>query len=80
MEGESMRIVYILILLIVVAAVAIFAVQNNESITLRYLDRGISTTIPILIAAVYLLGMVSGWTVVGFLTRSLRRVTHRRAD
>jgi uncharacterized membrane protein YciS (DUF1049 family) len=75
-----MRVVYFLILVIVVAAIAIFAVQNNAPITLRYLDRSISTTIPLLIAAVYLLGMVSGWTVVGFLTRSLRRVTHRRAD
>ena len=75
-----MRVVYFLILVIVVAAVAIFAVQNNESITLQYLDRSISTTLPLLIAAVYLLGMVSGWTVIGFLKRSLRRVTHRRTE
>ncbi len=74
-----MRVVYFLILVIVVAAIAVFAVQNNEYITLQYLNRSISTTLPLLIAAVYLLGMVSGWTVIGFLTRSLRRVTDRRA-
>jgi uncharacterized integral membrane protein len=79
-EGAAMRVVYCLLLVIVVAAIAIFAVQNNESITLQYLDRNISTTLPLLIAAVYLLGMVSGWTVVGFLTRSLRRVANRRTD
>jgi uncharacterized membrane protein YciS (DUF1049 family) len=72
-----MSFVYFLILLIIVAAVVIFAVQNNETVTLQYLDRSVSTTLPLLIAAVYLLGMVSGWTVVGFLKRSLRRVTER---
>jgi putative membrane protein len=75
-----MRFVYLLILLIVVAAVVIFAVQNNETVTLQYLDRSVSSSLPLLIAAVYLLGMVSGWTVVGFLKRSLQRVTERRQN
>jgi putative membrane protein len=75
-----MRFVYLLLLVIVVAAVALFAVQNNESITLQYLNRSLSTTLPVLIATVYVLGMVSGWTVIGILTRSLREVTHRRRD
>jgi uncharacterized membrane protein YciS (DUF1049 family) len=73
-----MRLVYFLILLIVVAAVVVFAVQNNETVTLQYLNQSVTTTLPLLIAAVYLLGMVSGWTVVGFLRRSLRGVTERR--
>ena len=75
-----MRFVYFLILLILVAAVVIFAVQNNETVTLHLFDRSISSSLPVLIAIVYLLGMVSGWTVVGFLRRSLRRVTERRRD
>jgi uncharacterized integral membrane protein len=66
--------------LIVFGAVAVFAVQNNEAVTLRYLDRSVSTSLPLLIAAVYVLGMVSGWTVVGFLKRSLRRVAERGKD
>ena len=70
-----MRFVYWFILLMVVVVIAVFAVQNNEDVTLRYLDRSFSTSLPILVGAVYLLGMVSGWTVVGLLTRSLRRVT-----
>ena len=75
-----MRFVYFLILLIVLAAVVVFAVQNNETVTLQYLDRSVTSSLPLLIAVVYLLGMVSGWTVIGFLKRSLRRVTERRAD
>jgi putative membrane protein len=73
-----MRFVCFLILLIVVAAVAVFCVQNNEPVTLQYLDRSVTSSLPLLIAVVYLLGMVSGWTVVGFLKHSLRRVTEPR--
>ena len=55
-----MRVIYLILLLIVLAAVVLFAVQNNEVVTLRYLDRGVTTTLPLLIAVVYLLGMLSG--------------------
>ena len=73
-----MRIVYLLILVLVLAAVVLFAVQNDEQVTLKYLDRSVSISLSVLIAVVYLLGMVSGWTVIGFLKRSLQRVTERR--
>jgi putative membrane protein len=73
-----MRVICLIILLIVLAAVVVFAVQNNETVTLQYLDRSVTSSLPLLIAIVYLLGMVSGWTVIGFLKRSLRRVTERR--
>jgi uncharacterized membrane protein YciS (DUF1049 family) len=75
-----MRFLCFLILLIVVAAVVVFAVQNNEGVTIQYLDRSVSCPLSLLIAVVYLLGMVSGWTVVGFLKRSFRRVTERPKD
>jgi uncharacterized membrane protein YciS (DUF1049 family) len=73
-----MRFVYLLILLVVLAAIVGFAVQNNEEVTLRFLDRSLSSTLPVLIAVVYALGMLTGWTVVGFLRRSFRRMTERR--
>jgi putative membrane protein len=75
-----MRVFYCVILLVIISAVAVFAVQNNEDVTLHYLDRHVTSSIPILIGVVYLLGMVSGWTVVGFLKRSLQRVTERRGN
>jgi uncharacterized membrane protein YciS (DUF1049 family) len=67
-------------LLILLAAVVVFAVQNHEDVTLKYLDRSVSCPMSVLIAVVYLLGMVSGWTVVGFLKRSIQRVTERPKD
>jgi uncharacterized membrane protein YciS (DUF1049 family) len=73
-----MRVIYFLILVLIIAAVALFAYQNDESVTLRYLDRSISLSISLMIAAVYVLGMLSGWSVVGFLRRSWRRVADRQ--
>jgi lipopolysaccharide assembly protein A len=75
-----MRVFCFLILLIVVAAVVVFAVQNNDDVTIHYLDRSISSPMSLLIGVVYVLGMVSGWTVVGFLRRSFRRMTERPKD
>jgi lipopolysaccharide assembly protein A len=79
-KGATMRLVYCCILLILLTAVLVFAVQNNQAVTLRYLDRNFSCSLALLIAVVYLLGMVSGWTVVGYLKRSLQRVTEHPND
>ena len=73
-----MRLLYLLILLVAAAAVAAFALQNNEAVTIRYFDQSITCALPLLVAIVYLLGMVSGWTVIGLLRRSLQRVTESR--
>ena len=73
-----MRFVYLLILLLALAAVIVFAVQNNETVTLQYLDWSVTCALPLFVAIVYLVGMVSGWTVIGLLRRSLWRVTERR--
>ena len=72
-----MRVFYSLILLTLLAAIGIFALQNREAITVQYFDRSISSPLALLIGIVYLLGMVSGWTVVGFFRRSLRRVSEQ---
>jgi uncharacterized integral membrane protein len=75
-----MRWFYLFILLVILAAVAVFAVQNDGDVKLRFWDRELTTPLAILVGAVYLLGMLSGWTVVGFLKRTVQRVTERRRD
>ena len=70
-----MRVFYFVVLLIVLGAIGVFALQNRETITILYLDRSVSCPLALLIGIVYLLGMISGWTVVGFVQRSLRRVS-----
>jgi uncharacterized membrane protein YciS (DUF1049 family) len=72
-----MRVIRILVLILLVAAVALFAYQNNDRVTLQYLNSSLTLPMSILIAAVYVLGMLSGWTVFGLLRRSWRRVADR---
>lgn len=75
-----MRFIQAVLLLLFLGVILVFIVQNNQSLTLRFLDRNLITPVPLLIVATYVLGMLSGWTVVAFLRRSIRTVTERRAD
>jgi uncharacterized integral membrane protein len=72
-----MRVFYFLILLALLGATAIFALQNQGPVTLRYLNRSVDCPLSLLIAIVYFAGMLTGWTVVGLIRRSLRRVSER---
>jgi uncharacterized integral membrane protein len=63
-----------LVLLAFLGAVGLFAVQNTQTVTLRFADRTIAAPLALLAVSVYFLGMLSGWTVVGVLRRSFNRV------
>ncbi len=73
-----MRYVQGFLLLIFLGAVAIFALQNREPVELQFLNWGLRAPLALEVVAVYLLGMISGWTVVAFVRRSLHRVTQHR--
>jgi uncharacterized integral membrane protein len=69
-----MRTILGILLLIFLGAVGIFAVQNTGPVQIKFLNWGTSQPLALVIVAVYLLGMLSGWNVVAFLRRSLRSV------
>jgi uncharacterized integral membrane protein len=70
-----MRFIYFLFLIAFLAAVGIFAYQNQQSANLEFLNWSITQPMALVIGAVYVLGMFSGWTIVGMLKRSFERVT-----
>jgi uncharacterized integral membrane protein len=72
-----MRVFCFLILVLVIGALAIFVVQNEQKITIRYFNLEETFPLALGLVAVYFLGMISGWTVVGMLKRSWRRVTEQ---
>jgi uncharacterized integral membrane protein len=72
-----MRFVYFLFLLLILAAIAVFVVQNNENVNLTYLQWSATLPMAVLVGAAYVLGMLSGWTVVGFMRRSFEQATTR---
>jgi uncharacterized membrane protein YciS (DUF1049 family) len=73
-----MRFICLVLLIVFVVAVSIFAVQNHDPVTITYFDRNLTCSLALLIGAVYVLGMLSGWTVVGVLKRSIQRVSEPR--
>ena len=73
-----MRVIYGAILIVFAVAVGIFCVQNLQTVSMTYLNWKMSLPLPLLVVVVYLLGMVSGWGMIGFLRKSLRRATEAR--
>lgn len=78
-----MRYVWLFIFLIFVAIVGLFAVENSDPVAINYLDQSLSVQsihlpMSVLIGGVYVLGMLTGWTVIGFLKQTVHRVTERQ--
>jgi uncharacterized membrane protein YciS (DUF1049 family) len=69
-----MRLFYFLFLVAFLGAVTLLAYENQQDVTLTFFNRSVTTSVPILVGVTYLAGMLSGWTVVGMLRRSLDRV------
>jgi lipopolysaccharide assembly protein A len=72
-----MRFIQAAILLVFLAAIGLFAVQNTEAITVAFGTWKATGPVALLAIVAYLLGMVSGGTVVSFFRRSLHRVSQR---
>jgi uncharacterized integral membrane protein len=70
-----MRWVHLLLLLAIVAATAVFVVQNHEEQTVAFFNRSITAPLSLVFVAVYFLGMWSGGTVVGFVKRAYHHAT-----
>jgi uncharacterized integral membrane protein len=70
----AMRFIQVVIFLVFLGAVGIFALQNTNTVAVNFLTWSLSAPVAIVIVSVYLLGMISGWTVVSFVRRSVRRI------
>ena len=70
-----MRIVYAAFLLVFVAVIAIFCVQNLTTASVSFLGWSLSMPLPLLVLVVYLLGMVTGWGFLSIIRRSIARAT-----
>jgi lipopolysaccharide assembly protein A len=75
-----MRLIQAILFLAFLGAVGLFAVQNTRSVTVDFWKWELTAPAAIMIVAVYFIGMASGWTVVAFVRRSLRRVGERPSE
>ena len=73
-----MRVIHMTCLVLFIGAIAIFCVQNLETITVKYLGWSVTVPLPLLVFLIYLLGMLSGGAVLSFMRRSIHRVTDEK--
>ena len=67
--------------IVVVGLLVTFALQNSQSIQMRFLG-WVLPPMPLAVYClmIYLLGMFTGWALFSFLGRSLRQATSKRLD
>ena len=75
-----MRALYLLFLVAFAGAVGAFAYYNRQDVSLRFLDWSLTASLAAVAGVAYLLGMLTGWSIVGLLRRSVERVTDRGRD
>jgi lipopolysaccharide assembly protein A len=67
-----MRWLYLAIVIVFVAAILIFALQNLGVVTMSFLGFSLRAPLAILAAVVYVLGAFTGGSLFGLLRHSLR--------
>jgi uncharacterized integral membrane protein len=72
-----MRVIQGILFLAFLGVVGLFAIQNTRSATVDFWTWEVTAPVAIVVVAVYFLGMLSGWAVVSFVRRSLRRIGER---
>jgi len=70
-----MRFISGLFLLALLVALGYLAYENNRETSLNAWTWQADVPLPLLVGVVYVLGMVSGWWMVGLMKRSWQRVT-----
>jgi uncharacterized integral membrane protein len=66
-----MRWLYLIVIVLFVLAVVIFAFQNFERITVTFLGLRASAPLAIVATGFYILGMVTGGSLLALLRRSI---------
>lgn len=70
-----MRIFFSMTLLLLLAAVGILALENRGDTTVRYFGQSVTCPQALLIAVIYVGGMVSGGFMIGFVRHLFRKST-----
>jgi uncharacterized integral membrane protein len=76
-QGATMRFIQAAIFLAFLVTIGVFAIQNRDVITVNFLAWNLSQPVAIVTVAVYVLGMLSGWTVLTFARGTFRGATAR---
>jgi uncharacterized integral membrane protein len=71
------RVLLSIILFIFVVALVTFVIQNTHNVEIRFLGWNREAPMAVVSLGLYLLGMLSGWGVISFLKKSIRKIRER---
>jgi putative membrane protein len=69
-EESRMRWIHITVIVLFAAVTFVFAVQNLKLVTVSFLGLGLNVPVALLVAIVYVLGAVTGGSLLALLRRS----------
>ena len=73
-----MRYVYLVVVLLLTAAVLVFTFQNLASVTVTFMNSSVTLPITLLVLTVYVLGMLTGGALWSLFRASYRGAFDRR--
>jgi uncharacterized integral membrane protein len=74
-----MRWIYLIVIIVFVAAIVIFGAQNLEMIRMSFLGLSLRAPLALLAVIVYVLGAITGGSLFALLRRSIRESRLRAA-
>jgi lipopolysaccharide assembly protein A len=74
-----MRWIHLSVIVLFVAAVIVFAIQNLQIVTMRFLGLSASIPLALLVVIIYLLGTATGGSLITMLRRSFHGSRRRIA-
>ena len=74
-----MRWVHLTVIVLFAGAMIVIAVQNFQTVTMAFLGFSIRLPLALMALAIYLLGMVTGGSLLALLRRSLEGARHLTA-
>jgi putative membrane protein len=69
-----MRWIHLAVVIVFVAAMLVFAVQNREAVTMAFLGFSVRAPLALLAIGVYILGAITGGSLFALLRRSVGRM------
>ncbi len=73
-----MRLVYIALIVLFTVIVALFKFQNLETVTVSLLSASFTLPVSVLVFLVYILGMLTGGSLLALLRTWVQRARHHR--
>lgn len=75
-----MRWVYLIVIIVFVAAIVAFAIQNRELVTMSFLGLNVRAPLAVMAVIVYVLGAITGGSLFALLRRSVRATRSMRSS